>query len=46
MFRRVLAIGIVGVIGCILRPAHMVSAGDAEKIDPGRQLVFKVRGLT
>jgi hypothetical protein len=46
MFRNIFAIGFLGIVGCTLCPVTWARAGEAEKVDPTRQLVFKVKGLT
>jgi hypothetical protein len=46
MFRHIFAIGILGVVGCILWHVERCTAGESQRVDPERQLVFKVKGLT
>jgi hypothetical protein len=46
MFRHIFAIGILGVVCCLLWPVKSCNAAEGEKFDPERQLIFKVKGLT
>jgi hypothetical protein len=39
--------GIIAVLpALIMGPVQRGTAGEGQKVDPGRQLIFKVKGLT